>query len=798
MKRLMPSKLVFLLLLATALVITAPAALAAGEPSGDESKAGTPPLTIEAMMKGEAFVGSSPAEPVWSVDGKVLYFNWKKPGAEKAELYSVTASDPTPRVVRPEDMLKNPPFSSAQASGPRGMFYGRGGFGPEMQFDKSGKRALVVQNGDIFLVEIGSGKYRQLTSVEGWKSGVKFTADGKKAVFSMDENLYVISLEDGQIRQMTSFTRNAPPERKAPDAIDKWYEAQQKDLFKELKGQMRFPGETGGAGLPLKALPKGRPFPLKEPQRVMFMELSPDEKYVFFMLSSANEEGKRTVVPNYVTRSGYTEDIPSYAKAAYAFSFGKAGIMSVETGQVIWADYGQGDRKLSPGAAIWSPDGRSCMVTAEAVDRKDSWLRLLDPATGKTAPVFQVHDEAWVGQYGLTDLFFWPDGKSVCFISEKDGYAALYKVSLDGKELTPLAKGSFEVQQAWLSKDGKRIYLVTNEPHPGETELYSMPAAGGQRTQITALVGLNEITMSPDESRLAVIHSETNVPGELYIQPNKPGAAAQKITLSTTEQFRSYNWMAPEVLSFKARDGVDVYARLYKPEKQHPSKPAVIFIHGAGYLQAAHKGWSYYYHEFMFNNFLAQHGYYVMEIDYRGSAGYGRDCRTGIYRHMGGKDLDDLVDGVRWLTKNYPVDPGRIGCYGGSYGGFLTLMALFTASDTFQAGAALRPVTDWAHYHPGYTVDILNLPQDDPEAYKKSSPIYFAEGLKGALLICHGVVDTNVHFQDTVRLAQRLIELGKDNWSVAFYPVEDHSFTTASAWTDEYKRIFKLFETNLK
>ena len=125
-------------------------------------------------------------------------------------------------------------------------------------------------------------------------------------------------------------------------------------------------------------------------------------------------------------------------------------------------------------------------------------------------------------------------------------------------------------------------------------------------------------------------------------------------------------------------------------------------------------------------------------------------------------------------------------------------MAMFTAGDTIRAGAALRPVTDWAHYHAGYTVDILNLPQKDAEAYKRSSPIYFAEGLKGALLICHGMVDTNVHFQDTVRLVQRLIELGKENWDVAFYPVENHSFTTASAWTDEYKRIFKLFENNLK
>ena len=165
---------------------------------------------------------------------------------------------------------------------------------------------------------------------------------------------------------------------------------------------------------------------------------------------------------------------------------------------------------------------------------------------------------------------------------------------------------------------------------------------------------------------------------------------------------------------------------------------------------------------------------------------------------MGGKDLTDQVDGARWLTQNHGVDPKRIGLYGGSYGGFIALMAMFTEPDVFAAGASLRPVTDWAHYNHWYTSRILNQPQDDVPAYEASSPIYFAEGLKGALLICHGMVDTNVHFQDTVRLAQRLIELRKENWEVALYPVEGHGFQNATSWADEYKRIFKLFESNLK
>jgi len=165
---------------------------------------------------------------------------------------------------------------------------------------------------------------------------------------------------------------------------------------------------------------------------------------------------------------------------------------------------------------------------------------------------------------------------------------------------------------------------------------------------------------------------------------------------------------------------------------------------------------------------------------------------------MGGHDLDDVVDGAKYLAAEQHVDPRRIGVYGGSYGGFITLMAMFTTPDVFAAGAALRPVTDWAHYNHPYTSSILNEPPRDAEAYRRSSPIYFAEGLKGALLICHGMVDTNVHFQDSVRLAQRLIELRKEDWELAAYPVENHAFEEETSWADEYRRILKLFERHLR
>jgi dipeptidyl aminopeptidase/acylaminoacyl peptidase len=272
-----------------------------------------------------------------------------------------------------------------------------------------------------------------------------------------------------------------------------------------------------------------------------------------------------------------------------------------------------------------------------------------------------------------------------------------------------------------------------------------------------------------------------------------------KLTTSPVEEWLGFPWIEPEIVRIPASDGVQVPARIYRPADlgTRPNGAAVIFVHGAGYLHNVHRFWSSYYREYMFHHLLAQRGYVVLDLDYRASAGYGRVWRTAVYRHMGGRDLQDQVDAARWLQQQHGIAPERVGIYGGSYGGFITLMALFTEGRWFGAGAALRSVTDWAHYNHRYTARILNEPQEDSLSYRRSSPIYFAEGLEDPLLIAHGMVDVNVHFQDVVRLAQRLIELKKTGWEMAVYPVEDHGFVRPDSWADEYRRILELFDRNL-
>ncbi|MGH7678515.1 MAG: prolyl oligopeptidase family serine peptidase, partial [Gemmatimonadaceae bacterium] len=444
--------------------------------------------------------------------------------------------------------------------------------------------------------------------------------------------------------------------------------------------------------------------------------------------------------------------------------------------------------------ADWSDTGSTALVVATSRDYKERFIHAVD-ATGKLTTLDVLRDTAWVRALRAG----WLEGDRAWYLSEADGYSHLYTVRANGSEKRQLTSGKWEVLNAVVTPDKRTFYLSTSETSPFDEQLWRMAAGGGAREKITPQPGLHQATLSPDEQWIADVHSKANRPPELFLMRNRAGAEMAQLTTSPTAEWLARSWLVPEIVWITASDGVKVPARIYRPKDMNaqPNGAGVIFVHGAGYLHNVHNYWSSYSREYMFHHLLASRGYVVLDIDYRGSAGYGRDWRTAIYRHMGGRDLQDHVDGSKYLQREFGISPERIGIYGGSYGGFITLMALFTEPKQFGAGAGLRSVTDWAHYNHPYTAQILNTPEKDSVAFRRSSPIYFAAGLEDPLLIAHGMVDVNVHFQDVVRLAQRLIELGKENWEMAVYPVEDHGFVRPDSWTDEYSRIFKLFERHI-
>ena len=738
-------------------------------------------LTVPSIMRGPDLVGTSPSNPRFSADGRYVYFSWRSPGVDTlTQDYRVPVAGGEPERL-PRRAVDTIPMTGVRS--------------PDL------RSQLVVLKGDLWVVDRAGAK-RRLTQTQGAEFAPSWSADGRAVYFTRDGNAWSLDLSAGRLAQLTDIRRGPAPRKPTEAAGQKdFLKDQQRELFDFIRRQvaqqaLRADTDTTGA----------EPMYLGDRETASQIQVSPDGRFALVRITQRargdSAEGRRVEMPVWVTESGYVESQQIRTKVGDDQGDQRTALIEVATGKVSWVD-SLAKVTTAPHDAQpvgFSPDSRHALVWIGNDDFKDDWLVVVDLPSLATRSVVHRHDDAWLGT-GFLGLGSWTgwlsDGETVYYGSEETGYAHLYTVPAAGGTPRALTSGQWEVQEVELSPDKKTFYLHTNEGDFGQVHFYALDVATGRKTQLTNAEGRQDVVVSPDGKTLAVLHSTANHPPELYFQPNRAGTEMRKVTESTTAEWRSFAWIKPEIVMVPTRDGAQVPGRLYRPMGVPSNRAAVIFVHGAGYLQNVHKWWSSYYREYMFHHLLASRGYTVLDLDYRASAGHGRDWRTAIYRHMGGKDLDDQVDGARWLVKTMGVDSARIGVYGGSYGGFITLMAMFTAPGVFAAGAALRPVTDWAHYNHGYTGRILNLPQGDTVAYQQSSPIYFAQNLTGRLLICHGMVDDNVHFQDTARLVQRLIELGKENWEVAMYPVEPHGFQRNDSWTDEYRRILDLFDQTL-
>ncbi len=760
-------------------------------------------LSVESIMRDPSWMGTFPSGQYWSANSKQIYFNYNPEKNLADSLYKIEAiagAKPSKVLWSEEKTLKKEEILSS---------------------DESLK--LYKKGNQVFLEDVKKGKTTTLFDWYAPLEKLKFLANENYISFSSELNFYRFDRKSNRLEKLTSIVNGTKPAKSKPAESGKinFLEQENLALLEEVRKRKEAQKASQAYRASIREAVEEEFVFYTEGKNLTNLQLSPDGRYVTFSVFTPPAGNKSTKVPDYAAASGYTEDLNSRPKVGTQSGKMELGIYDLDRDTVYYvttaslpgiqdapdyrADYPEKtwekkNRELSLTGPYFSPDGTQAVLQARAVDNKDRWIASIDLTSGALTILDRQRDEAWIAGPGIGwggTLGWLPDSKHLYFQSEESGYSHLYLVDVTTKEKKALTAGKFEVFDPFLSKDKKSWYLTTSEVHPGERHFYRMPLMGGKMEQLTSMEGENQVVLSPDEKQLAILHSYSNVPYELYVQENKVGAKPIRLTSGQSEEFKSYAWRDPQLVRFPAQDGAQVPARLYLPDSSKKNGAAVIFVHGAGYLQNAHKWWSSYFREYFFHNLLTDLGYTVLDIDYRGSAGYGRDWRTGIYRHMGGKDLSDQVDGAKYLMQQHGVEAGRIGIYGGSYGGFITLMALFNHGDLFTSGAALRSVTDWAHYNHGYTANILNTPEEDPIAYRRSSPIYFAEGLKGNLLIAHGMLDVNVHFQDVVRLSQRLIELKKDNWEMAVYPIEDHGFVTPSSWTDEYKRILKLFNNTL-
>ncbi len=764
------------------------------------------PLTMARIMADPDWIGNGIEQAWWSWDGRHALYQRKRDGATIRDLWQAAAAGGAP--VRVDDAAR----AGLDAANP--------------VFDSARTRMAFARSGDIFVRDLRTGALTQLSRSEAQDARPQWSRDGA-LVWRAGNDWYRWTAVNGVVQAANVQAVDDPG--KAPAADDlRDRQLRLIDTLKNDRDRREAARVQEQAWRMADATRAPAPAYLGKNVEIADSALSPDGRWLLVVVTAKGAEpGQGGKMPKYVTESGYEEfeevrtrvgrgaPVPhalwlvdvANAKATELKYDALPGIGDdplAALRKVAKQDPLKGNRPVrietdgdGVGPAIhWSDDGRNVAVLVRAVDNKDRWIATVDLAAAKLRSRHRLTDAAWIN-WNYNEFGWLRDGKTLWYLSEESGYSHLYLD--DGGKPRALTSGRWEASSPALSADGARFRFLCNRAWPGDYEVCDVPVAGGAVRELTALDGVEDFSVSPDDSKLLVRHSDSYLPPQLAVVDE--GGDARQLTDTRTAEFKAHDWLEPEYVKVPSKHGAGtIWGKYYGPKTREPGKryPVVLFVHGAGYLQNVSDKYPNYFREQMFHNLLVQQGYIVLDLDFRASEGYGRDWRTAIYRHMGEPELHDYLDGIDWLVAEKQGDRDRVGIYGGSYGGFMAFMALFKQPGVFKAGAALRPVTDWSQYNHEYTSNILNTPELDPDAYKRSSPIELAAGLQDHLLICHGMIDDNVFYKDSVMLAQKLIELRKDKWELASYPLERHSFAHPDAWYDEYRRVYELFERTLK
>jgi dipeptidyl aminopeptidase/acylaminoacyl peptidase len=687
--------------------------------------------------------GTQPSELQWSKRGGVLLFLWNAEGHRFLDLYAWHTA--TKKLVRLSNLEHEKDELNVR----------------EEEKDERQRRYLAPQAG--------------LTAFS-------VSDDGKKAAFAYNGDLYLASTDGSQpASRLTRTKASETSPALSPDGT--------------LLASMR------AGQIVVQDLSSGQIWQATDVEgtTISGYQWAPDGKS--FSYTVRKGLGRQLPLPNYSGRTVTTRNIPRslagddpVEQSLFTISYDGGKPRAVDRG---------GDRAQIVDT-VWSPDSKRLLVSQIEPGWKKRRIGILDPGASKLRFIFEETDARWA-ETGLADWS--PDGTSVVFTSEKpnekDAWAHLYRVPASGGEPVQLTHGAFEIRVERFAPypprwAGDWIYYTSNEGNTAQRNFYRVSPDGTRKEKLSSGSGLRIGLVSEDGRHVAMLRADEANPFDIWVDK-------QRLTKSPGAAFNSYSWPEVRYVRFPSRgDKKPVAAKMllppgYKPDaKLAQPLPAVVYIHGAGIATSVLEQWgSYNEYRYVFNAFLASRGYVVLDIDYRGSTGYGRDWRSDVYLHMGGKDLEDVLGGVDYLQSLGNIDVNRVGIWGVSYGGFMTAMAMFQAPGTFKAGSSWASVNDWENYNAVYTQQRLGTPERNPEAYRRSSPIHFSNRLQDKLLIVHGIVDDNVMFQDAVQLTEKLVQERKD-FSHIFYPQESHAFIRDETWIDAVRRTFDWFERYLR
>ncbi|MCE2458412.1 MAG: S9 family peptidase [Dehalococcoidia bacterium] len=513
----------------------------------------------------------------------------------------------------------------------------------------------------------------------------------------------------------------------------------------------------------------------------------------------AFEEVDETHIPVYRIVHQGKDDTGASAQEDHRYPFAgdpnarvRLGVVPATGGEPIWMDLGDDD-DIYLARVDWMPDGSLC---AQLQNREQTRLDLVrfDTSTGQGVTLLTEISDVWINLHNMFRSL--KDGNFI-WASERSGFRHLYLYDSNGNLVRQLTEGDWAIDTlAGVDQDAGLVYFTGTKDGPTECHLYSVPLEGGLITRLTQDAGTHIVTLDHASNRFVDTFSSTNTPPMVTLRSLQDGSALHTIHSTDDPRVDELALTPPELVSIESRDGETLHGALYRPSPEFGDgpHPTVIYTYGGPHAQVVNNHWSMTCA--MRSQYLRSLGYLVFCLDNRGSARRGLEFEGVIKHNMGDIEVRDQVDGVRWLIDNGLADPDRVGVYGWSYGGFMTLMCLAKTSNVFKMGVAGAPVTHWDGYDTHYTERYMGTPQSNPDGYASGSVMTHVDSIEGDLLIVHGLIDENVHFRHTARLINALIKARKP-YELMMFPDERHMPRSQADRIYMEERITDFFQRNL-
>src|SRR5580700_1887706 len=627
------------------------------------------------------------------------------------------------------------------------------------QWAPGGDSLLLVGSNSLALLDLRTMTPKSLLIGESEIEDPKFSPDGKWISFVRDSNLWVIDRSTGQAKVLT----------------------------------------TGGSGEILKGK-LDWVYPEELDSRTAYWWSPDSSKLAYYEMDE--RPVTRYPIMDMSSPSGSTE-YTRYPQAGEPNPVVRVGVVAVTGGETQWMDTGT-NTDVYLARVNWLHDSQR--VAIQRLNRAQNQLDLLfcDAASGASQNILTEKDKYWINI--SDDLYFFADNKRFLWSSERTAFRHFYLYDLSGKELDQVTSGDWEVgglsgfgprsTQPGVDEEHGYIYFRSNKDEVVESQLYRVSLRDKKITQITHGAGSHAAEISPDHSGFVDTYSSSLRPPRQDLH-RTDGSLVAAINENAVSELAEYHLSPVEFSDVSAQDGTKLHISIIKPANFDPSQkyPVLISVYGGPHVQVVRNAWGggiFLWHEIM-----AQKGYIIFTLDNRGSWGRGHAFETPIYHQMGKIELQDQVAGVKYLKSLGYVDPARIGITGGSYGGYMTLEALFNAADAFKMGVSDAPVTDWKLYDTIYTERYMGRPQDNPDGYKNSSPVNQAANIKGKLMLVHGTGDDNVHFANSVELLNALIDGFHYPDQVMVFPGRGHGISDRAARVLSIQRTLEFILANL-